>query len=226
MRIKVLSWNIWLDGDLDTVIDFVRESDADIIGMQEVIPERQPNVLESLAALGYKNVFSSVMKSRRRGLQIGNAILSKYPIQKSVEHVLSETERRTALQADIIIENTTLYVFNTHLLHTHQKQSDTQDLQVANLLKLLSREKTIVMGDFNATPESSVIQRMESVLNNCDPNGTPTWSTDPRGCKTCAPQAIDTRLDYIFASKDLKTNSPAVLASNASDHLPLSVTIE
>ncbi|MDZ4226986.1 MAG: hypothetical protein U1D26_00745, partial [Patescibacteria group bacterium] len=69
------------------------------------------------------------------------------------------------------------------------------------------------------------IKRMGKALKDTDPSHAPTWSVYPEGCKVCNPQAIDVRLDYIFASRDLKTHSPKVESSKASDHLPISVTV-
>lgn len=234
MQLKVLSWNIWLDGDLDGIVEFIRAADADIIGLQEVIPEREPDILKSIEGLGYHSAFDSVTELRKDGKKMGNAIFSRNEIKSSQTHILyetdnrlsSEVERRLALQADIQVNDTILHVFSTHLAHTHQKQSNIQDLQVENLIKLLPAEKTIVTGDFNATPVSGVIQRMRGVLNDSDPSGAPTWSVYPDGCKVCNLKGIDVRLDYIFASKDLKAHSPAIGNSKASDHLPVTVTIE
>ena len=234
MQLKILSWNIWFKGDLDGVVQYVKDTSPDIIGMQEVVPERETNILASLKALGYQSAFTSVTELRKDGKKMGNAIFSRHEIINTQTHVLYETdtrlsaevERRIALQTDIRVNDTMLHVFSTHLAHTHQNQSDVQDLQVENLIKLLPAEKTIVTGDFNATPDSGAIKRMCEVLNNTDPSAAPTWSVYPDGCHTCNPQAIDTRLDYIFASKDLKTHSPAVGNSKASDHLPNSVTVE
>ncbi|KKW45887.1 MAG: hypothetical protein UY98_C0035G0005 [Candidatus Kaiserbacteria bacterium GW2011_GWA2_58_9] len=226
MELKVLSWNIWLDGDIDAVVGCINDADADIIGLQEVIPERPANVLKSLEKMGYMNVFSKVMESRNAGLDMGNAIFTKHKILEHKTHVLSDTERRLAEQAVINIGGKIFDVFNTHLLHTHQKYSPIQNMQIEKLISLLPRERTIAMGDFNATPDSDTIQKMSKVLVNTDPSNAPTWSVYPEGCKTCNPQSIDTRLDYIFVSKDLQAHSPVVMQSKASDHLPISAVIE
>src|SRR3989344_1619862 len=234
MQLKILSWNIWLDGDLDAAVEFIKTANADIIGLQEVIPEREPNIIRAIEKLGYESTFSSVIELREDGKKMGNAIFSRHRITNTETHVLydtdkrlsSELERRVAIQVDIRVNDTALYIFSTHLAHTHQKQSDIQDQQVENLIKLLPHERTIVTGDFNATPDSGVIKRMRQVMNDSDPGSGPTWSVYPEGCRTCNPQAIDTRLDYIFASRDLKTHSPAVGNSKASDHLPVSVVAE
>ncbi len=229
MQLRILSWNIWVDCHFSELKDFLLTSDADIIGLQEVRaddPER--DVIGFLDSLGYRHAYAREQFWPERGLRFGPAIFSKYDIESSTVHALSENERRIALQADIRVNDEVLHVFNTHLLHIHhnQKLSDIPDIQAETLLGLLPAEKTIVMGDFNAAPNSRVIQRMREVLNDTDPSSIPTWSVYPEGCLACNPQKIDTRLDYIFTSKDLKTHSPAVGNSKASDHLPISVILE
>ena len=228
MSLKILSWNIWINGYFDQVADFLKKSEADIIGLQEVV-DNDPNrdIISFLKRLGYENVFDSVEHSwGGKVYRDGPAIFSKHKIIRSETHILSQNDKRAAVQADIIVGDKTLQVFSTHLIHTHQKGSEEQDLQVSNLIKKLPTEYTILMGDFNATPESSVIKSMQKVLVNSDPSSTPTWSAYPEGCRICNPQKLDTCLDYIFTSKDLKISSFKVEESKASDHLPISVLIE
>lgn len=232
MELRVLSWNIWKDGDLNGVAEYVKNSRADIVGLQEVIPEREPNIINLIERLDYQSVFSPALKSD--GRDMGNAIFSKYPIRATRTHILSDTmppaltaeqERRVAVQADIEVGDLLLSVFTTHLAHTHQKPSAIQDSQVDALIKILPKQKTVVIGDFNATPDSKTIQKMRSVLFDTDSASPPTWSMYPKGCAECNPQAVEIRLDYIFTSRDLKVRSPEVGYSKASDHLPVSVTI-
>ena len=231
MEITVLSWNIWLAGDLEKVVEFVERCDADIIGMQEVIPEREPDIINAIEALGYQSAFTTAHERRKDGRKMGNAIFSKFPIVARETYVLSdeahdsptpEFEQRVAVRADIDIHGTTIAAFSTHLAHTHQKPSAIQQSQVEHLVKVLPKERAILMGDFNATPESDTIKQLQAVLTNTDPSGEPTWSLYPEGCDTCNLQFLDTRLDYIFTTPDLKTHSPKVERSDASDHLPVS----
>ena len=82
------------------------------------------------------------------------------------------------------------------------------------------------MGDFNATPESNAVRKTAKVLTDTDAQSLPTWSVYPAGCEDCNPQRIDTRLDYIFVTPDLKVNTFEVGESRGSDHLPIIATIE
>src|SRR3989344_923661 len=227
MRLKVLSWNIWINGYFDQVKDFLARADADIIGLQEVeadAPERE--LIGFLTKLGYEHVFAPVPKTGKRKVNDGPALFSRHGLRNSAKHVLSDELSRCAVSADIDVRGETLHVFSTHLLHTHQAYTDVQGEQVENLLKVLSKEKTILMGDFNAGADSAYIKRMRSILQDTDPKGTPTWSMYPEGCDVCNPQSVDIRLDYMFTTPDLKVLSSRVEHSKASDHLPISAEIE
>jgi endonuclease/exonuclease/phosphatase family metal-dependent hydrolase len=228
MQLKVLSWNMWVDCHFEDFRAFVASADADIIALQEMRehdPER--DVVKLMKDLGYTDSALGLKQLwKTHDFYFGPAIFTKNKIISSKVHNLSQEHERFAVRADIQFGPETLHVFSAHLIHTHQAPSDVQLEQAQNLLNLLPAERTIVAGDFNATPDSGVIQKMTSALNNTDPSNTPTWSMYPAGCHVCNPQAVDIRLDYIFASKDLKTRSPAVDISKASDHLPISVIVE
>lgn len=225
---KVLSWNIWVDCNFDQLKEFLKAADADVISLQEVLdndPER--DVIGFLTGLGYQHVFAMTEHSwGGKDYRIGPALFTKLPIVNSETFLIDKKDERKAAHMELDIDGNTLHVFGTHLMHTHQKPSEQQEEEVAMLIKKLPQDHVIVMGDFNATPESATIQAMKKVLVDTDPSSTSTWSLYPEGCVTCQPQAVDTRLDYIFTSKDLKTNSFEVGDSKASDHLPISVNIE
>lgn len=228
MQLKVLSWNIWTDGNFDQVVDFLKRSNADIIGLQEIVdndPKR--DVIGLLKQLGYQHVFAPVEKDwGDRIMKDGPAVFSKHKIANTETFILSKTESRAAAKAEIQIGTETLSVFSTHLVHTHQEHSDLQDEQATNLTKLIPQEHAILMGDFNAQPTSTAIKIVRKILVDADQDSKPTWSVYPEGCTVCNPQAIKTKLDYIFATKDLNTTGFKVENSKASDHLPISVIIE
>ena len=239
MKLKLLSWNIWCGTYLDEVIEFLRTANADIIALQEVANDDRGNISEIIAKeLGYKYVYTtdidmplkylpSYEKDDDGTIKMGNAILSKYEIVNSKEHNLIENKSRTVLEASVKIEDKMLNIFSVHLRHTCQKQLDFQDLQAENLLKLLPKENTIVMGDFNSLPESGVIEKVNNTLHNTEiGSNTPTWSVYREGCTSCLVDKIIHKLDYIYTTKDIETSSFVVHASKASDHLPVSVIIE
>src|SRR5262245_8779059 len=119
MRLKILSWNIWIHGYFDQVADFLGRSGAEIIGLQEVTkdnPDR--DVIGYLANLGYESVFAPVKHSSGSKTYIdGPAIFSRYKIADSQTYMLSEVDCRAAIRADIEVGGDILHVFSTHLLH-------------------------------------------------------------------------------------------------------------
>src|SRR3989344_2714389 len=181
MQLKIISWNIWIDGYFDQTVDFLKTSSADIIGLQEVrADDPGRNIIGYLEELGYKHVFAPVKKTwGEKVWNDGPAIFSKYNIIKSEKFILSKTDCRAA-----------------------------------------------IMADFNATPDSTAIKSLKNTHVDSDPTSAPTWSLYPEGCLECNPQDVSTRLDYIFTSKDIKTNSFKAENSKGSDHLPISVIIE
>src|SRR3989344_3508165 len=115
----------------------------------------------------------------------------------------------------------------THLLHTHQKPDPIQESQVESLIKILTKENTIVMGDFNATPESVAIKKMRENLVDIELKPVSTLNSNLFDCPNCDPNIIPiTRLDYIFLSQDIKAGSLKIHEANGSDHLAISTLIE
>jgi len=228
MKVKILSWNIWIDSYFDQIKEFLRNSQADVIGLQEVReddPSRE--TIKYLNSLGYKHVFAPTEKDWGEEVwSDGPAVFTTYEIASSKKYILSEEGMHAAAQADIKIGDKILHVFSTHLTHTHQKDSVAQLQQAEELMKHIPSEMSVLMGDFNATPESITIQRVKTQLVDTDSKDQPTWSVYPQGCITCNPQEIDIRLDYIFTTKDIKTHSYKVENSKGSDHLPISVIVE
>lgn len=227
MQLKILSWNIWYHGNFAPIAEFLKASDADIIGVQElVLDDPIRDTVGYLKKFGYDAVCAPV-KKLEDGRTMCNAIFSKQKILASEIYTLSEMQSRNAVRADIQVGETTLHIFSTHLLHTDQKASTIQDTQVDNLIKVVPSDHTIVMGDFNATPDSSVIQKMRGVMVDTDLTEKPTLNADLFDCPECDLKTIaGTRLDYIFTSKDMNTDSFNVEHAKGSDHLPISVIIE
>ena len=229
MKLKILSWNIWCYGNLSQVAQSLKASNADIICLQEVLPkENKVNIINYLSELGYDHFYADSMKIEVNGEMIfmENATFSKYKILENKTHILSETKHRIAIESKVQINGAMLHIFNTHLTHEHLKESKERDLQMDSLIKLLPKERVLVMGDFNSLPNSKTVQKINKVLKNTDPSFTPTWMVYPNGCNVCEPKGINYRLDYIFASEDIAVLSSKVENFRPSDHLPVSAVIE
>lgn len=230
MTVRVLSWNIWWGGVyLDKVIAFLLASHADIIALQEVTqtPEGKNNTATMIAdKLGMKYVYVTGMDVRPfKPFVMGNAILTKLPILAFKTQTLGSINTRAAIQADIKIQKTVLHMITTHFVHTHQQPSAEQEKQAADLLTFAPKEHTLICGDFNATPDSRTIAVVEKQFKRVDHSNDPSWSVYVEEFDRCV-KDLSVRLDYFFATPDIKASSFRIVQSDGSDHLPISVDIE
>lgn len=228
MQITIASWNIWGGMFLPDVYKFLIKTDADIVALQEAEESDNTNTAEVIAkSLGYACVYTRSMGYEHDGKRSyrGNAVLSKFPIVQSTPHILSSQQSRTAVQADIMVGDRVLHVVSVHLIHSHQKESSLQEEQAKNLINAVPKERTVIMGDFNALPESRAIQVMRKVFKDADLSGEPTWCLYPDGCEVCKPDKVQWKLDYMFCTPDITVSDFAVGDSRGSDHLPIVGTL-
>ncbi len=171
-RLTVLTWNLWWQFGpwkerAPAILQSLKEIDADLIALQEVWDDGTVNFAAQLAdALGYHFAFAP--GARPNGIYMGNAILSRWPINRTEITDLHEQkgaeEMRVALFCEIDGPRGKIPMFNTHLNwqfhHSHIRQK-----QVADLAQFVADHKSgpfpaIVCGDFNADPQSEEIRMM------------------------------------------------------------------
>jgi len=196
------------------------ELDADVIALQEVLrPLEGDDPLESICdSLGLHLAFAAT-RMHKRG-QLGNAILSRYPITSiSVLDIsYSRLERRSALAAQFHARDATVGVVATHLSLVDR----TRHRQVQMLLDhpQLNSGPAVLVGDMNAWRKCKASKNLEDTMhrhNNVDwpptfPAARPMLALDriyARGADVVAVSAHDT---------------PA--ARRASDHLPVMARVE
>ena len=230
MRLKVASWNIFGGRDVPGVIRALKSIDADIIGLQEVLTDEDGsnNDAQTIAdALGYSWLYaptelltpsaSYVLTQLGIGKNKwwGNALLSRYPMSGKQVHLLSEVRKRIALEASVAVGGTSLRVFSTHLVHGGAPTALVRLAQAERLLAAVPPSRAIVMGDFNATPESEAVRKMAEVMRHTDEDLVRYTRV-----------AHHERLDYIFTTRDIQSVETGVVDSDASDHLPIYAVIE
>lgn len=168
---KILTYNIhyWqgTDGvtDLERTIAVIRDSGADIVGLNEVYhPAKlkgwdQPALEIMATRLGMNFVFGQAqtfpLAFNRPGRSFGNALLSRWPILASAAHHLtpvSGSAPRGLLEARVLLPDAqrTLTVYVTHL---DAESEDVRLTQTQALLSWTARDRGrphVLMGDFNA----------------------------------------------------------------------------
>ncbi|MDO5608080.1 MAG: endonuclease/exonuclease/phosphatase family protein [Capnocytophaga sp.] len=123
------------------------------------------------------------------------------------------------------------YVFNAHFDH----EGKTAQLESAKLISqriaplIESKIAVILAGDFNVTPDSEAIKVLKELLND----SYKSHPEIPKGTFTAfdTNRIPETRIDYIFVSKNLKTknftiNHRRIEDLYPSDHYPVQTTVK
>jgi endonuclease/exonuclease/phosphatase family metal-dependent hydrolase len=238
VRVSVVSWNIWLGKHYSEVIDFLREQNADIIGLQELESGGDLDQAGRIGKhLGYECVFYPSFEAPVNTGK-GDAVLSRYRILETARHFLSPSvnydetptmEPRIAVEAVIDLDGLKLTAFSTHLAYAaHFASSPAQAAQAETLANLVGgKEKTILMGDFNARPESHTVRTIASTLKHADVNlSVPTFTVYAHEYQDHRTADLTDRVDYIFASTDVEIVEAGVGVSEGSNHLPVWAVID
>lgn len=269
MRIlRCLTLNLWgaeppLDQRMALVASGLRDLAPDVVALQEVreTPSQLPNQAETLArAAGYNHVFAPATPIG--GGQEGLAILAREPIAEHAVLTLPHaepSERRVLLSARLGEAPSAIWVHTTHLnyrLH-HGKQREDQVQAIADSLAQRMTDVAhdvpqILMGDFNARPESDEIRWLRGLVtlngrrtyfqdawDRTHPGEAGwTWTRANPYTTKCAFLEPDRRLDYIFTTPmrgdgratihacRIVLDKPSADGVRASDHFGLLAEIQ
>ena len=192
----------------------ISELDADIVALQEVLrPFEGEDPLERLAEALHLHVAFVTTRVHRRG-EIGNAILSRWPITNvfSLDLSFSRVERRSAVAAQFQAGDRQLSVVATHLALVDR----TRRRQVASILGHPQLQGPVVLlGDMNAWRNCKATRTLESEMVGDE---EVTWPpTFPAARPVLA-------LDRVYARGAVVDGLEAhgsEAARRASDHLPV-----
>jgi endonuclease/exonuclease/phosphatase family metal-dependent hydrolase len=227
-RLRVLTLNIWhrespWEERREVIRRGIRALDPDIIGLQEVLQLesgqfRQSQAEELLRDLPYSYVFGAA-QTLGVGFEFGNAIASKHPLHAPQRFELPghETgETRSVIHAKVATPHGDVPVFVTHLnwkLH----HGSVRVRQVRKLVELVDEHAPIgetfapiLMGDFNAEPESDEIRFLRGFATiegqsvffadawAYGGDGGPGFTFDRRNPYAARSHEPPRRIDYIF----------------------------
>ncbi len=205
--------------DLQEIVDTIKRGDPDIIGLQETDAGRVPSLsVDQVLWLSRKlNMYSAYGPSW--GNTYGVAVLSKYPIVEQQRYLLtSEEQQRACLQTRVDIGGQDLHFFAVHLGLNSEERKRQLDEVLTYTAQVPAPE--VLVGDFNAHPDSHEIQRVLDQFQDAFAlGGTGSGYTSPA-------EGPRETIDYIFVSPDIQVASAQVIPSLASDHLPVVAEIE
>jgi endonuclease/exonuclease/phosphatase family metal-dependent hydrolase len=229
--IRVMAYNIHHSNppsktdfiDIEAITTTIRTQNPDLVALQEVdvhtARSGPANQAEEIAKkLNMHYYFGKAIDYS--GGEYGVAILSKYPLSEQKVHRLptqqdTKGEPRILATVKVTLPNGQEIRFgSTHL--DAQKPSVNRELQIREIGRITSAEKLpfIIAGDFNAPPESDIIQQLDTYFR--------------RTCQSCAPtipvenptKAIDF-IAYRPADKFRVESHQVIPEKYASDHLPV-----
>ena len=174
-RLKLLTINIWnrqgpWEHRLPLLRDGIRGLDPDLVGLQEVLALEGagPNQAEDIAAgLGYHTGYGRAWAIWGGALDLGNALLSRWPILETHNWPLpvidASEESRALLYALVDAPFGRVPVFVTHLSwRFHAADERAQQVRAiddhARTVAPIDGFPPILMGDFNAEPDADEIR--------------------------------------------------------------------
>jgi len=176
--VRVLSYNIHhgegMDGriDLERLADVIRDTDADLVALQEVDRGvRRTNGVDQPARLAELTNMEAVFEKNidYQGGEYGNAVLSRLPVVFHENHDLPQSlpdEQRGLLEVHVRLEGRSaarengghLIFFATHFdYHPDDGERMASVAMLRDLVEQREQVPIIVAGDLNALPDSRVI---------------------------------------------------------------------
>lgn len=233
--VRILHWNILYEEKPGNILKLVKEFDPDIFCCQE-ITDLNGRLVQKIATL-FKNYFfepAIIIGANDERLDLGNAIFSKYPLSNQRKVFLQNgpnqaskniQEERIYIEAKAKIGDTELCIGTTHLSFAPYFDS-TPDRKIQSKILLdaikYNDKKFLITGDFNAAPDTKIIKDLEKLLVSAGPpHEEPTFSTIPFSFLGFDVTGLDWRVDYIFATPDVKIISSKIIGTKYSDHLPI-----
>jgi endonuclease/exonuclease/phosphatase family metal-dependent hydrolase len=229
--VRVLSFNILHgetmkgDFDLEQIARVIRQTEPDLVAMQEVdLYTGRSGSLDLASELGLLTrmvpLFGSAMPYD--GGEYGEGILSRFSFLSSRNHALPAgegKEPRAALEVRVILKSgDTIAFVGTHFDHTGDVDRINQAAELRDILAEVDLP-ILLAGDLNATPESQTMEILLSDLNPSSLDLAPTIPSDgPR-----------VKIDYILYGPPDRwrvLESRVICDTVASDHCALLSVLE
>lgn len=229
-ELKILNYNIHQGFDFYSVpapeglARFIEETNADIVGLQEV--GRGWNVnggVDLVAWLKWRLPQYHVVYGPMNGDLWGNVILSKYPVADWgwVRYPVRVSSLQRGLTWAVIPTARGDLLFVTTHFSSYAGYDEDRIGQAEDLLAFLGgRARSVIVGDMNARPHEDAVKRLIAggLVDVPAAHGLGETYTFASGDPY-------QRIDYIFTSPDVRSVSASVPPTLASDHLPVVATV-
>lgn len=225
---KVVSWNIRYGEAIDAATQDLRSvtalQDADVLLLQEM---DEQGVDDIASALGYNYVYYPASIHNKIDRPFGNAVLSKWPIVRSVKIVLPHAsphrnQRRIAAGATLIIGDARIVAYSVHT-EMPILPNPWRGQQLAHMVEEIAlghTERVVIGGDFNTFTRRSA----RALEARFEERGLQPVVEDPQPSTAIA--GVGFRPDHIFVGGLAPLQSGVYRGSTASDHFPIWTVVE
>lgn len=206
--------------DFDIMARAILEVGADIVGLNEMRNEGEgPEYVDQVKRLseltGMKYYYFAKATVFEGGGPYGNGILSKIPILSAESVLIPDPDPRGYggyYETRCILKAT--LAGGIHVLISHfGLNPDEKENAVSAVVQNLEEEKCILMGDFNLTPDSQMLDPIRAKMRD-------TADLFPEPKLSFPSDAPNRKIDYIFVSPDIEVVSADIPPIVASDHRP------
>jgi endonuclease/exonuclease/phosphatase family metal-dependent hydrolase len=235
VKLRVVTYNVHRCRGIDSrlrperIVSVLREIDADIVALQEVVSAEggAPHAHQARYIGEALGLHWALGENRKlRGAAYGNVALSRFPLRVVKNHDLSVTgrERRGALHTDVLMTpKDVIHVFNIHLGTAFlERRHQGRRLGERGGGILHNEDLTgpkIVLGDFNEWTSGLTTRLLGSHLRSVDVRKHLRWKRTYPGFLPLL------NLDHIYYDGPLDVDAVRLHRSRtalvASDHLPL-----
>ncbi|GGV44338.1 endonuclease/exonuclease/phosphatase family protein [Streptomyces griseoflavus] len=230
---RVMTWNICNpcgQSNADRAAEIAKLA-PQVVGLQEACErdvERVRDHLENLYGLDYHVEYGTVLQNWGRCGGVpwnpggyGQAILSAAPMTDhvNVEYPDGGSEDRGFMAVTTLVDDRPVRVFNTHLAQRRQESVRAEQTGVL-AAEMARHERAIVLGDFNAVPDTPELAPIWALAEDTDPRCRPARSG------TCAPTTDwQSKFDYVFL-RGITPLGHQVRPSPYSDHHVLHTEVD
>ncbi|MBA3641167.1 MAG: endonuclease/exonuclease/phosphatase family protein [Acidobacteriota bacterium] len=226
--LRIATYNIHRSRGMDRrtmpgrVAEVIREMNADIVALQEVIgagPSGAGQAEEIGAALGMGWTMHTVRQLR--GHNFGNVVLSRYPILHHGHYDLTwrACEERACQRVDVDINGEALHIYNVHLGTAVMERRYQAGRLAAFVHDHRIKGPKIILGDFNEWLKGLATKTLSALFNSID------IAQHLKRRRTYPGFFPVLHLDHIYYEGDVTVRSMELVRTRralmASDHLPL-----
>jgi endonuclease/exonuclease/phosphatase family metal-dependent hydrolase len=234
---RILTWNVlWTNRDHPETAQFIRETAADVVFLQEVTPELEARLRLDLASLYSGMVFSSARSGR------GYAILSRYPVIGN-RHLANPQGGPPACWAELRTPAGRLQVLNLHLTNPRvlvgswfdkiKSYATTAGVRLKEVRNFCDALKTgvpaVVAGDLNSLgcePSITYLSRRARLTDAYRAvHPTPSKADITWTAQSDPLSPMKARIDYVFVSRELVPLEAHTGHTTLSDHQPVTVIL-